>query len=120
MGVRFEHLVLFLGGQPGEQRHDLDRVGAAHIRCARTEMMMQGVFEIMDIALAGREDEDVPRPVLMAGTDDQFGAGARHGGRHIGLVVVTVAIVAAAPVVPADCGIARIGEAGHVIHESRQ
>ena len=66
MRVRFEYLVLFLGGQPREQRHDFDGVRSAHIRGARSEMMVQRVFEIVDVALTGRENQDVPWPVLMA------------------------------------------------------
>ncbi len=83
MRMRFEHLVLFLGGQAREQRHDLNRVGPAHVDRARAVMTPQGVLELMDVAFAGREHQNVARAAVVAGMDDQFGAGARHRGRHV-------------------------------------
>ena len=92
--MRLEHAVLVLGRQPGEQRHDLDRVGAAHVLGARPVVVAQRVLELVDVALAGGEHEDVARPALVARMDDQLGAGARHRRRH---VHIRVAAVAAAP-----------------------
>ena len=83
MRVCLEHPMLFLGGQPREQRHDLDGVRAAHIGGARPVMVPQGGLELVDVALAGGEDQDVAGAGRMAGMDDQLGAGAGHGGGHI-------------------------------------
>ena len=66
MLVRLEHLMLLLRGEPGEQGHDLDCVGAAHVRRARSVMAAQRVFEFVDVALAGGEHEDVAWPAVVA------------------------------------------------------
>ena len=66
MLVRLEHLMLLLRGEPGEQGHDLDRIRPAHIRRARTVMAAQRVLEIVDVALAGGEHEDVAWPAVVA------------------------------------------------------
>ncbi len=83
MLMRLEHLVLFLGGKPGEQRHDLDRVGPTHVGRARAVMMTQRILELMDVALAGRKHENIAWATVMGGMNHQFGARPGHCGRHI-------------------------------------
>ena len=95
MRMRFEHLMLFLRRQPCEQRHDLDRIRPAHIRRARTVMAAQRVLEIVDVALAGSEHENVARTTVVRGMDHQFGAGARHRGGHVHVRVARIAAVPA-------------------------
>ncbi len=86
MRVRLEDAVLLLGRQAGEQRHDLDGVGVAHVVGARAVMAAQRVLELVDVALAGGEHEDVAGAALMAGMDDELRArpGDRRGHVHVG------------------------------------
>lgn len=58
-------------------------------------MAAQRVLEIVDVALAGSEHENVARTTVVRGMDHQFGAGARHRGGHVHVRVARIAAVPA-------------------------
>lgn len=79
MKVRFKHLMLVGGGQSREQRHDLDGIRPAHVVGARAVMMPQCGLELVDVALAGGEDQNIAGTALVGGVNHQLGAGSSHG-----------------------------------------
>ena len=58
-------------------------------------MAAQRVLEIVDVALAGSEHENVARTTVVRGMDHQFGAGARHRGGHVHVRVARIAAIPA-------------------------
>ncbi len=100
--VLLEHAVLVLRAQAREQRHDLDRVRPAHVCAPRAEGMADRLFEIADVALAGREDEDVARALVVRRDRHEFDTRACHGRGHVHRL-----------------GIRIVGAAGRAIGESR-
>ena len=64
MRVRLENPVLLCGTQACEEGKDLDirRILRPRniARCAVAEVIVKGLFNIADIALAGQENQDIP------------------------------------------------------------
>ena len=58
-------------------------------------MVTQSCLELVNVALAGSEDQNVTRAALMGGMDDQLGTGSGHRCGHVGDAVVGVIGIAA-------------------------
>ncbi|MNW62321.1 hypothetical protein D3C74_404440 [compost metagenome] len=97
-------------GQARVERQDLDEVGALGVARALAQAGLEGVGRVVDLALAGQEDQDVARPLgheLLDRVDDARDevlllAGGPLGGAPLGLARLGVDVGAQRPVPDLD------------------